>query len=272
MNFFLILAFLFFAGSLIGWGLEVIYRRFFSDCNPEKKWINPGFLVGPYLPLYGFSLVSLFLLSYIPVDFIHNRIWQKIILFIIMAVVVTIIEYVAGLIFIKGMNIKLWDYSNEWLNIKGIICPKYSCFWMILSAIYYFLIHPYILNALTWLAGHLAFSFVIGFFYGVFVIDLCYSMQIATKIRKFAKDNQIEVRIEELKRNIRKINDEYKIKASFIFAIKSEERQLIDSLKDYMKREQEKYSVLKDTIDNVKKEYVKNKSTKVEHGDKTENQ
>ncbi|MBR0031622.1 MAG: hypothetical protein IJP61_04990, partial [Treponema sp.] len=49
----LVLTFLFFAGSIIGWGIELFWRRFFSKNNPEKKWINPGFLTGPYLPLYG---------------------------------------------------------------------------------------------------------------------------------------------------------------------------------------------------------------------------
>lgn len=51
----LILAFLFFAGCLIGWGIEVIFRRFEPN-NKARKWINPGFLIGPYLPLYGFGL------------------------------------------------------------------------------------------------------------------------------------------------------------------------------------------------------------------------
>ncbi|MDE7431059.1 MAG: putative ABC transporter permease, partial [Lachnospiraceae bacterium] len=70
INIFLELAFLFFMGSLSGWGLEVIFRRFFSDANPERKWINPGFLAGPYLPLYGFSLCALFLLAHIKITFI----------------------------------------------------------------------------------------------------------------------------------------------------------------------------------------------------------
>lgn len=253
MSIFLEIAFLFFCGSLIGWCIEVFYRRFCSSINNEKKWVNPGFLVGPYLPLYGFSLITLFIMSHIPVGFIDSVWGQKIFLFLLMAIVITIIEYVAGLIFIKGMNIKLWDYTNEWGNIKGIICPKYSFFWLCLSAIYYFLIHPYITDALDWLAGHLAFSFVVGFFYGIFVIDLCYSMQIMVKIRKFAKENEIEVRIEELKGNIRTINEQYKTKASFIFAIKSDERLLIDSLRDYLRREREKYQVIKGAIDDVRK-------------------
>ena len=56
MNQVLIFAFLFFIGSCLGWCMEVFFRRFFSRANPERKWINPGFLAGPYLPLYGFGL------------------------------------------------------------------------------------------------------------------------------------------------------------------------------------------------------------------------
>lgn len=63
MSLFLTIAFLFFIGSMAGWVIEVVFRRFFSSANPERKWINPGFLSGPYLPLYGFSLCVLFLLS-----------------------------------------------------------------------------------------------------------------------------------------------------------------------------------------------------------------
>ena len=55
MSFVLLLAFLFFVGSLTGWVLELFYRRFVS----QKKWVNPGFLSGPYLPIYGFGLVLL---------------------------------------------------------------------------------------------------------------------------------------------------------------------------------------------------------------------
>ena len=56
MNLLLIFAFLFFIGCLIGWEIELIYRRFLSKNNPERKWINPGFLIGPWLPIYGSGL------------------------------------------------------------------------------------------------------------------------------------------------------------------------------------------------------------------------
>lgn len=231
MNFLLAAAFLFFAGSLIGWGIELFWRRFFSKNNPARKWINPGFLAGPYLPLYGFSLVILFALSFINVSFIENIYLQKAALFAIMALSITLFEYFAGLIFIKGMKIKLWDYSSCRLNIQGIICPLYTFFWLVLSAAYYFLIHPRILGWLFWFTNHLSFSFFVGFFYGGLTIDLCYSLNITGKIRKFAKDNETLVHLELLKSQIRARNEERKEKIHFWLAMKSEKIQLPESLR-----------------------------------------
>lgn len=255
MNILLVLAFLFFVGSLVGWCLELLYRRFFSDANPERKWINPGFLTGPYLPLYGFSLCALFMLAHINVWFINNVVVKKIVLFIIMALVVTVIEYIAGIIFIKRMNIKLWDYDNEWGNIKGIICPKYTFYWVMLSAIYYFAIHPHILNSLYWLSEHLAFSFFMGFFYGVFVMDFGYSMNMLTRIKKFAKENNIIVRYEAFRESIRQKNEELKEKRRFIFQFRSDSITFTEHLKNYFEREQMKIMEARKNI----QEKIKNK-------------
>ena len=228
----LVLTFLFFAGSIIGWGIELFWRRFFSKNNPEKKWINPGFLTGPYLPLYGLSLCLLFALSFIDVSFVESKWLQKFLLFILMAFAITVMEFIAGLIFIKGMKIKLWDYSKNWLNIQGIICPQYSFYWVLLSGAYYFLVHPRILEWLYWFTNHLSFSFVVGFFYGVFTIDLCYTFQISAKIREYAKENKLEIRYENLKESIRKRNEEFEERKRFFFALKSNHLPLKDILRE----------------------------------------
>jgi uncharacterized membrane protein len=233
MGIFLVIAFIFFMGSLLGWVIELFYRKFISKANPERKWTNPGFLVGPYLPLYGFGLVTMYILSQIDVSFVENEVLKQVILFVLMALAMTLIEYIAGIIFIKGMKVKLWDYTHEWGNIQGIVCPRFSFYWAVLSAIYYFLIHPHILNSIYWLAEHLAFSFFVGFFYGIFLIDVTYSMQILVKIKKFATDHGVVVKYQELKRTIRLAKEEYKEKASFVFAFKSE-HSLSEHLKRYL--------------------------------------
>lgn len=222
MNLFLVFAFLFSMGSLMGWVLELFFRRFISTDNPERNWINPGFLVGPYLPLYGFSLCVLYMMAQINIPFIENEILKKIVLFLVMSLAMTAIEYITGYIFIITMKVRLWDYTNNWGNIKGIICPQFSFYWAVLGAVYYFLIHPHILSALDWLSHNLVFSFVIGFFYGVFVIDIVYSFNLVAKIRSFAKENELVVRYELLKQQIKEYTEESKKRAKFFLRFNSD--------------------------------------------------
>ena len=97
MSTFLALAFLFFIGSVLGWVLELLFRRFISANNPERKWINPGFCTGPYLPLYGSGLCIMFVLSELGDRFWNTgTIWGKILLFVLIGVCMTAIEYIAG--------------------------------------------------------------------------------------------------------------------------------------------------------------------------------
>lgn len=232
MGIFLTLAFLFFIGSVFGWVLELLFRRFISANNPERKWINPGFCVGPYLPLYGSGLCILFLIASLErFNIFENPITAKIVLFICMAVCMTAIEYIAGIISLKLTNVRLWDYSKEWGNIQGIICPKFSFFWAVLGALYYFLVHPHILSALYWLSNNLAFSFFIGLFYGVFVIDVVYSSNLIYKLKKFADEYQVVVRYEELKAQLQAARERANEKQHFFLLMRSE-RPLYEHLKE----------------------------------------
>ena len=222
MNILLILAYLFFIGSLFGWILELFYRRFLSAANPERKWINPGFCVGPYVPLYGFGLCLLYLFSSWGDRHGAGLSGEKdLILFALMALNLTLIEYLAGVISLKWLKVRLWDYSQEWGNIQGIICPKFSLFWAILGAVYYFGVHARILNALKWLSENLAFSFVIGYFFGVFTLDVIYSANLIAKLKQYAEENQVIVRYENLKAHIRQAHDRAKEKSHFLFPFRS---------------------------------------------------
>ena len=224
----LILEFLFFIGSIIGWIIELFFRRYVS----AKQWINPGFLTGPYLPIYGFGLCTLYLLANIDMSFIENNVLQKVIIILFITIAMTLIEYIAGIIFIKTMKVKLWDYSNEVGNIDGIICPKFTLYWAVAGTIYYFFIKSHILNAIIWLTNNLIFSFVIGYFFGIITIDAFNSFGIAVKLRKFAKDNDLLVKFEELKSEIRRREIERKEKIHFILPFKTAEK-LIKSLEEY---------------------------------------
>ncbi|MCD8041303.1 MAG: putative ABC transporter permease [Clostridia bacterium] len=238
----LVAAFLFFVGSVLGWCIEVLFRRFFS----AKKWINPGFLTGPYLPLYGFGLTLMFFICLIPVN--TGAAWaDKLILIVIIGAAMTLIEYIAGLIFIKGMKIKLWDYTNRWGNIQGIICPLFSLLWAIVGAIYVLLLHSFVTGWVSWFVSHIVFAFFVGVFFGVFIIDLCHSINLTAKISKFAKTNKVVISLERFKESIKdgienskekaaeskKERQEKQEKSSFIFAFKSK-KSMQNLLDEYL--------------------------------------
>lgn len=116
------------------------------------------------------------------------------------------------------------------------------------GAIYYYLINPHILNSLDWLENNLAFSFVIGFFFGIIVIDTAYSTQIVVKIRKFAIEKGLVVKYEELKASILEQTVKNKEKYSFVFAIGNNVKAIEEHLNEYMREQIKKTDKLKKSI------------------------
>ena len=197
MKYLVIIATLFVIGSLFGWVLELFFRRFVS----QKKWMNPGFLMGPYLPIYGFGVVILYGVSNINLG-ITNQIVDIIVRILIIGLGMTLIEFIGGLIFIKGLKIKLWDYSNCKGNIMGIICPLYSFMWLLVGSLYYFLINPFLVLGISWISENLIYTFFIGIVIGMIIVDFAYSVHLATKLKEF-KELQ-ELRFEEFKSEFHK--------------------------------------------------------------------
>lgn len=213
MGIFLTLAYLFFIGSVFGWVLELLYRNL---THKHDKWINPGFCTGPYLPIYGFGLCVLYLLASLEeTNLIQSPFWQKVVLFASMAVGMTAIEYISGVVCLKCFKVRLWDYSDCWGNIQGIICPLFSAFWAILGAIYYFLIHPRILEGLQWLSQNLAFSFFIGMFFGILILDVAHSCNLVVRLKQFAEENEVIIRYEALKDHILEAHQKNRAKYRF---------------------------------------------------------
>ena len=192
MKYLITIATLFVIGSMVGWVIELFFRRFVS----QKKWVNPGFLTGPYLPIYGFGVIVLYAISNINFG-IENQVLDVVIKIAIIGIGMTVIEFIAGLIFIKGMKIKLWDYSNRKGNIMGIICPSFSIIWLLVGSLYFFFVNPFLVNALIWISENLIYTFFVGLVIGMVIVDFAYSIHLLTKLKEF-KETQ-SMRYEEVK-------------------------------------------------------------------------
>jgi uncharacterized membrane protein len=118
--------------SFLGWIVESGYRSIVI----EKKFINSGFLHGPFIPIYGFGAISIYLIW----KFINGIFFPLQIL--ILTVIITSFEYISSFILEKIFSIKLWDYSNEKFNLKGRICLLFAFYWAILITIDLLLVQP----------------------------------------------------------------------------------------------------------------------------------
>lgn len=117
--------------SFLGFLLETVYRSLVS-----KRIVYPGFLFGPYCPIYGFGLISL-LVFLVPVK-------DNLILFLISAFFLSsLLEYVTGYLMETLLDLRLWDYSKKPLNINGRISLEYSIYWTLLSYLFIYWIHPF---------------------------------------------------------------------------------------------------------------------------------
>lgn len=223
MELFFIPAYLFLIGSTAGWVIELLFRRFFSSANPERKWINPGLCTGPYLPLYGCGLCVLYLLSELgELPLLNHPVWNKVVLYLCMAVGMTAIEYVAGLFSLKVAKVRLWDYSKQWGNLQGIICPKFSLAWAAIGVLYDLLLHPHIRVLVRRLSQTPAFLFFLGMFFGVFLVDFIHATNLLRKLKRFAEENGVIVRFESIKQELRKRADTLKEKYRFFQPFRTE--------------------------------------------------
>ena len=101
---------LFMAYSVFGWVCEVIGKLI-----TKGRFINRGFLIGPYCPIYGSgALIMTFLLN----RYINDK-W---VLFVMAILVCSVLEYVTSYVMEKLFHIRWWDYSNYKFNLNGRIC------------------------------------------------------------------------------------------------------------------------------------------------------
>lgn len=134
---------IFFVYAVIGWLYEVLLFYFRGD-----GLINRGFLYGPYLPVYGFGALLLVVLLSKLLNRKKENIWQwvKDILLVLIFVflISTAVEYVSHYILDTFFNIKLWDYSKQFLNINGRVCFGASRNFAIGGTIFLFLLQPFV--------------------------------------------------------------------------------------------------------------------------------
>ena len=134
MNLITEIIFIFVIYSFIGWILESLYKSII-----QKRIINSGFLIGPFCPIYGYGA----LIMYYALESLKNNIF---ILFVASFIILSIWEYIVGLLLEITFKTKYWDYSDRFCNINGRVCLLNSCFWGVLGCIFILILNPFIFS------------------------------------------------------------------------------------------------------------------------------
>lgn len=163
---------LFFFYSAAGWFVESLYRSI-----GEKRIINSGFLTGPMCPIYGTGALVMTVFLYNP--FRDNMLA----VFLLGMVLCDLVEYVTSVLMEILFHARWWDYTYEFLNIKGRICLKHTLYWGIASVAFVKLLHPKI-DSIVQNFDLRTVRILLIVIFVVFFLDVANSVRKALDIRK----------------------------------------------------------------------------------------
>lgn len=167
-----VLFLLFIIYSVTGWIIEVI-----ATYPDTKCFVNRGFLIGPYCPIYGNCAIVMILL-------LHN-IKDPILLFILSIIICSVGEYVTSYLMEKLFHARWWDYTKNKFNLNGRICLVNSLAFGVLGFLLIKFVNPFVVGLITKLSP----TIMNILFYTIlilFLIDNVISFKVIFKIKNMS--------------------------------------------------------------------------------------
>lgn len=168
------LVWIFIIYAFIGWCTEVSFAAVDTG-----KFVNRGFLNGPYCPIYGCGVV-------IVVAVLTPIKESLFILFLGSMLLTTVLEFLTGFILEKVFHNKWWDYSDKPFNIMGYVCLKFSILWGLACTFIMKVLHPSIYKFITIIPRVLGIV-LLSIIMTAFFIDLGVTVSTILKFNKRLK-------------------------------------------------------------------------------------
>ncbi len=171
--------------SIVGWVMEVI-----ATYPDTKTFVNRGFLIGPYCPIYGWGYLIITLLLKKFMD-------EPIALFFLIVIVCSFVEYITSYLMEKMFHARWWDYSHKKYNIEGRICLTNSAAFGILGMISLYFINPFfeqIIDNFSTDTIHISAIILFIIYVADNIISFCVTTSMKNKIKAYAKDNTAEIK------------------------------------------------------------------------------
>lgn len=209
---------------------------------PAKKFVDRGFLIGPYCPIYGFGALSIILLL--------KRYMNDYVVFFVMSIIVcSVLEYLTSFFMEKIFKARWWDYSNKKFNINGRICLINSIAFGVVATVIMYFVNPEI-NMIISKIPEDTLQIISIILFVIFAVDYV----VSSKLMLSFKDTLSKVKLdntEEITEKIKQVLREKSIFTRRIVHAFPNVKLKIDSIKERVAAEREN---LRKELERFKKE------------------
>lgn len=163
----------FFLCSVLGWLMEVV-----TTLVHRGKFVNRGFLIGPYCPIYGTGCVLM--------TWLIPRYAESIpATFALALILCGAVEYLTGWAMEKIFHARWWDYSDHRFHLNGRVCLENLLAFGVLGVMVVRVLAPFSFGLFARLPDGVAYGLCIGLA-AVFLTDAALSMNVLGRIRHTA--------------------------------------------------------------------------------------
>jgi len=223
---------IFFIYSFAGWFMESV-----GGIINVKKFVNRGFLIGPYCPVYGTGVVLLSIL----LDKYKN---DLVTLFFLSMLVCGTLEYFTSYIMEKWFNARWWDYSRKKFNINGRICLETTIPFGLAGCFFLRIGNPFIIDYLNKIPENI-FSIITGFIAFAMLVDFIISFVIISNFKTETKE--IKDNTEEISQKVKEATNEFTDKIEYntkrlVRVIRLDTKKFKHTVKFYSKKKLKRFS------------------------------
>lgn len=194
--------FFFYFYCFFGWVFESTYVSLKS-----RKFVNRGFMRGPFLPIYGSGAIMMLVVS---MPFQDNIFLT----YIAGCIGATALELVTGIAMEALFKVRYWDYSNQKFNYKGHICLSSTVAWGFLTILMTEFVHKGV-EKIVFAIPAMAVNLVTVVVTVYIIIDFTLSFKAAMDLR------DILVGLEKAKEEMERIQKRLDV----LIAVANDERQ-----------------------------------------------
>ncbi|MDE6920201.1 MAG: putative ABC transporter permease [Lachnospiraceae bacterium] len=188
--------FFFYFYCFLGWIWETCYVSVL-----KAKWVNRGFMRGPFLPIYGSGAIVVLIFT-LPFRTSPGLV------FVVGMVSATILEYFTGVAMEQMFHVRYWDYSNQRLNLNGHICVTSSLAWGMFSVILTLYGHTPVERLVSRMSINTLEVIV-------FVLTVYISIDMAESVREAINLKEVLLSLEENNEEFRRLQKHIEIASAF---------------------------------------------------------